>query len=422
MDWPKAKGDTVPRTTPAATYLRLVRRSLAGIRRALPALAAFGEGMARPVLAGGNLAPAAVTEFWPSEFSGRAGGLMGLKSGQWVPERRTDVAYFALPDPRRWDPRRDERLARLLKSPGQLFVIGRKEDLAALGAARRFAGFTGGPAADDGLYALGDMRPLAPLRPFEQIVRGWAAAGEFIAACTRAGRMPIIWMSVWLEGALVRNASFTPLDNRREPWSTPMFHKDRYIPPLAAGRVGAEFLDFAEGMLGALEGQLDVLARAGRWLADARRAGRRVRTVAVGHSYPMILERPKEGYPLEWGGSVSDLAKAVPADLGRGDVALHLGYSPVNVEDVQRICARGIRFIYTSPYGRPAALGDHRNLLWLDLPWRPGDACVDVPGYSVRILPSSSSAHTMAYFAILAEMAEGMGWQSNAKCVMRNAK
>ena len=70
-----------------------------------------------------------------------------------------------------------------------------------------------------------------------------------------------------------------------------------------------------------------------------------------------------------------------------------------------------MRFIYTTPYGRPAALKDHKNLLWLDLPWRPADATVDVPGYSVHILPMSSSAHTMAYFALLCELAERMEWR-----------
>jgi hypothetical protein len=388
----------------------MVRRSLAGIRRDLPALANLGEAMARPLLAGGDLVPSRVAPFWPSEFSGRAGGLMGLRFPSWVPRTKKDVAYFALPDPRRWDPRRDAMLQRLVKSRGELFVIGRPEDLSALGSTRRFAGFTGGAAPEAGLYGTEAVRPLAPLRPFEQIVRGWAAAGEFIAACTRAGRMPIIWMSVWLEGSYVRNASFHPLNNIREPWPVPMFHEDRYIPPLAPGRVAGEFLDFVESMLQTLEGQLDALARAGRWLADAYRARKRLFTVAVGHSYPEILERPKEGYPLEWGHSVSDLSKAMPRDLARGDVSLHLGYSPVIVSDVKQILARGLRFIYTSPYGRPADLKDHRNLLWLDLPWRPGDACVDVPGYGVRVIPSSSSGQTMAYFAILSEMAERLGW------------
>ena len=82
-----------------------------------------------------------------------------------------------------------------------------------------------------------------------------------------------------------------------------------------------------------------------------------------------------------------------------------------DVADVLRILDRGVRFIYTSPYGRPQGLKDHPNLIWLDLPWRPGDATVDIPGYSVRALPMSSSAHTMVYFAIICELAERMGWK-----------
>jgi hypothetical protein len=147
-------------------------------------------------------------------------------------------------------------------------------------------------------------------------------------------------------------------------------------------------------------------------MAEAARAGRRISTVLVGHSYPEILElaAPKD-YPLAWLPSVSDLQLAHPDDLGLGDVALHLGYAPVDVDDVQKILDRGVRFIYTSPYGRPATLKDHENLIWLDLPWRPADATVDVPGYSVRILPMSSSAHTMVYFSLMCEMAQRMGWK-----------
>ena len=220
-------------------------------------------------------------------------------------------------------------------------------------------------------------------------------------------------MSVWLEGALVRNASFFRHDNVREPWHPPLFHDSIYIPPLQAGAVAETFLMELEKIFRTVLQQTEKLATAGQWLADAIRAGRRPSVVLVGHSYPQILELPKEGsdYPLAWLPSVSDLRKAHPAELSKGDVALHLGYSPVDVADVQRILDRGVRFIYSSPYGRPATLKAHPDLLWLDLPWRPGDATVDIPGYSVRLLPMSSSAHTIVYFAVMSELADRMGWR-----------
>jgi hypothetical protein len=180
------------------------------------------------------------------------------------------------------------------------------------------------------------------------------------------------------------------------------------LPPGYAAR---EFLAALSPIYEGLLAQHERLSKAGNWLADAVRAGRRPSMVAVGHSYPMILElNDPADCPVGWCPSISDLRRAHPQELGKGDVAIHLGYSPVNVDHVEALLNRGIRFIYSSPYGRPASLREHPNLLWLDLPWRPGDATVDIPGYSVRMLPMSSSAHTMCYFALLAELAERMEW------------
>jgi hypothetical protein len=233
-------------------------------------------------------------------------------------------------------------------------------------------------------------------------VRGWLVTGEMIAACTRAGKMPHIWMSVWLEGALVRNASFYKHDNLREPWHVPLFHERIYIPPLAPMRVAREFLSELKKIHARLVEQERQLSSASGWVADAKRGGRHLSMVAVGHCYPEILETPASELPVKWCRSVSHIRRAHPRELTQGDVAIHFGYSPVDLEDVTDLLDRGVRFIYSSPYGRPATLKDHPNLIWLDLPWRPADATVDVPGYSVRILPMSSSAHTMAYFSVLA--------------------
>jgi hypothetical protein len=404
-------GSDVRESAPAMQYLNLIGQRIAAMREDLGRLADLGERMARPLLAGGGLFAPRIGTYWPSEFGGRAGGLMGLKPSDYLAQSSNDVAFTTLPDARRWKPADDAAFAKLLASPAQIFIIGREQDLNAAAPASRIAGFTGGAGAEEGLYGHDSNRPLAPLRPFEQFVRGWVTAGEMIAAMTRAGRMPIIWMSVWLEGAFVRNATFIRHHNLREPWSAPLFHDEIYVPPLDSGYVARTFLAELEKLHTRLIAQAPQLATAGRWMAQAKRAGKRLSTVAVGHSYPAVLEiREPKDYPLEWLPSISDLRHAHPQELGPGDVALHLGYSPVDAADVQKILDRGVRFIYSSPYGRPAKLTDHPNLLWLDLPWRPADATVDVPGYSVRICPMSSSAHTMAYFAMVSELAEHMGW------------
>jgi hypothetical protein len=396
--------------TPGLQYLDLVGTKIAAIEKQVPMLAGIGEKMASSLLAGGALFTPPVARFWPSEFGGRAGGLMGLRPSDYVPESRKDVAYFALP--RKWDDRSKEQLKKVAKSKAQLFAIGRPEDVDGLVPASRFAAFTGGAAPDEGLFGLDEFRPLSPVRKFEQFVRGWLTTGEMIAACTRAGKMPIIWMSVWLEGAFARNATFFKHDNLREPWFTSLFHDAWYVPPLEVGYTSGEFLSLLKKIHGGLIAQSRQLAQAGAWLAEAKKANKRIWTVAVGHSYPEILElaEPKR-YPIEWGHSYSDLRKALPADLKKGDTVLHMGYAPVHVSDIKGILARGIRLIHSSPYGRPAELKNHENFIWLDLPWRPADATVDIPGYGVRILPMSSSAHTMAYFAILAEMAVKLGWK-----------
>ena len=393
-------------------YLELIRTRIERVKHDLPKLVALGESIARPLLEGGNLFAPQIGTYWPSEFGGRAGGLMGLAASDCVAQSEKDVAFTTLPDARRWKPDDDPRWRKLIESPATIFINGRPEDLAGACPLDRIAGFTGGAGAEEGLCARADLKPLAPVRPFEQLLRGWLTTGEMIAACTRAGRMPIIWMSVWLEGALVRNASFVRHDNLREPWSAPLFHDSIYVPPIAPGAVAKGFLAELEAIYILLIAQRDRIAQAAQWMSEALAARKRVSTNLVGHSYPEILEIAKPNdYPLAWRHTRSDLREAHHPDLAAGEVALHLGYSPVDVEDVQRILDRGVRFIYTSPYGRPEGLQDHPNLLWLDLPWRPGDATVDVPGYSVRILPMSSSAHTMLYFALLCEVAERMRWR-----------
>ena len=418
-------------SSPAATFLTLIRQQLDGIRADVPHLVDMGQGIGDALLAGGTMFIGRAAPFLPSEMGGRAGGMMNLRG---KPENAEDVGLFAVPDPRRWDAANDEELARLVNGKAKLFVVGREEDLPA-DAAKRVEAFTGGTDPTIGSYVYGNYAPLVSTRQFEQFVRAWVTFGEAVAACTRGEKMPVLYMSVWLEGAIARNAafSFTDYNNYGEPRDcrplvpTPVFHHERYVPPLAGGYPAEQFLATAEKFITLLERQADTLAEAGRWIADALQAGKRVHVTAVGHSYPRILELPesetrdrwrrkapsydKSVYPLEWALSRSDLLRALPDDLGDGDVMLHLGYAPVIKERVDTILARGIKLIHTSPYGRRKDTPEHPNFLWFDLPWRPGDADVDIPGYGARMMPASSTSHAITYNAILAEAAERMNWR-----------
>ena len=136
-----------------------------------------------------------------------------------------DVGLFALPDARFWNPEKDETLQKVLETQAQLFVVGREDELPAQFAKRHRRLHRRRSLSSEGGYTIEDTRPLTGFRAFEHFVRGWITQGEMIGACTRGGKMPAVWMSVWLEGALVRNDAFTEHDNLREPWSTPFFHK-----------------------------------------------------------------------------------------------------------------------------------------------------------------------------------------------------
>lgn len=407
-------------SSPAASYLQQADACLAAVRTDMPRLIDFGRRIAERLLAGGDLVLAPVRPYVATEFAGRAGGLMRIATwikGRHEPRLSEDrTALFAMPHPERLDADAREVLDRLADSPAKLFAIGREQDVAAAGLRDRVEASTGGVARDAGGYRHGVHDPLVPMWPLDEMVRGWVVMGELITACIRAGRMPRVWMSVWLDGAFVRNASMVDSEPLREPFGPTMFHEPtRYVPPLAEGYAGHAFVDALEAIHRRLTEQQAALERAGDHLAAALRNGRRARAVLVGHAYPQLLglghRGGDDGYPVSWGRSVSDLARAVPDDFADGDAMVHLGYGPLDVEAVRQVVDRGVRLIHSSPYGPRPGMVDDDRFVWLDLPWRPGDAIVDVPGYSSRILPSSSSSMTMAWFAILSQTAERMTWE-----------
>ena len=234
----------------------------------------------------------------------------------------------------------------------------------------------------------------------------WTFIAEYVAAHTRAGRMPTLWQSMFVPGAAIRNDRI----------GDEAFHSDRRVPPVEPGVLGREYCDKVERILGDIQaGELSEFPRAGAVCAAALEHGRTVGAGLIGHFMTSQLRMPS--YPdglfavrdNEYG--VAQLAET----LGRGDVWLHVGYSYTPLRELWFARRVGIRSIAVYS-GGPLLLGEGAPVppepglsdVYIDPHWRHGDAAVTVPGYDVPILPPSGIVMVTCYWMIIGETLAAM--------------
>ena len=392
---------------PAVRYLDGIAEEVAAARRDLPRLTKLAEQAAGNLLAGGELIAPPVAPWWASELTGRAGGPMRVMRDASKAGKR-DVALFALPHPALADLKTAAALQSVLDGSADLYVLGpdsivstyRTPDGRMIGGRRKLA-CLGGPPMGAGLFPRQNLPPVAPFRPVAELVRGWVFIGEVVAACTRQGKMPTIWQSIAIPGSRQRNASIKTTSGPHAG-QFPFLHADRRVPPMPPGKAGAAYLDAIARYLRVLRSQADRFARAGQWLADARRSRHRVVAIAQGHSPVLIVGRDNETrVPIKL--YAGDYVKGIVPHAKPGDAVVALCYMAIPVEAVIGTLDKGCRVVIACPYGLPDALKDRPNLLWLDTAWQVGDAAVDVPGYDVKMLPASAVMQMSALYALVAE-------------------
>ena len=112
----------------------------------------------------------------------------------------------------------------------------------------------------------------------------WAWTGEFVAACTRLGRMPVLYQSYGLPGG----------PERGKKYQGKKFHDDLSIKPIPAGVLGREYLERIEQLLAKIgDTQLPKIIQAGAWWGRASSA-----TVLVtGHMFPRHTQDPRSPCP-----------------------------------------------------------------------------------------------------------------------------
>jgi hypothetical protein len=195
---PPSPASTPP--APAAAYLHALAGKLEEARARLPQIAALAEQMAERHLHGGLIGFPSIGSTLEQELVGRSGGLMNIGFDRaWKPQRTPeekaqDMAIFS------WDadPKPDD-LAKLRHAKEQgLFLIGfgpRASAKLAEHAAACDAWIDTGAGDDDRAVSLPDGRRVGKTNIFANAVNGWLFTGEFVAALTRRGKMPVMWKS-----------------------------------------------------------------------------------------------------------------------------------------------------------------------------------------------------------------------------------
>jgi hypothetical protein len=344
----------------AEDYLSAVQATIAQTRSNLATLAESADRAANEFVSGGSLWVAGRQPDFIAEACGRAGGLMAIAPlGLRVPKNH-DVILYAV--------------------PGSL----NPEDLKILDQWRKQGANVVEFSSSAGLY-----RGHFPIDTVANVVGLWTWTGEFVAACTRLGKMPVLYQSYGLPGG----------PERGKKYEGKKFHEDLTIKPIPAEVLGRDYLHKIEWMLTRIGNtQMPKLLQAAKWWGPATSA-----TILVtGHMFPPHAQDPRSP-PL-------GIFAAVPAweDKDLLDTShppqfvLCLGYQFAPRRLVDQAKAMGVKLVYTDvqPAQPPEPAS---NILYIDPAWPLADGCVTVPGYDVPILPASGIIQAAIYWTIASE-------------------
>jgi hypothetical protein len=351
---------------PPATdnYLSRLQDTIARSRTNLATVTKSADKAAGEYLSGGNIWAAGRQADFISEACGRAGGLMAIAPLGGSAQARHDIILYAVPD------------------------AVEQEDLSRLDQWR-----------EKGVTVIQFSSPAGvfdnhfPIDTVANVVDLWTWTGEFVAACTRLGQMPVLYQSYGLPGG----------PKRGKKYQGKRIHDDLSVKPIAPGVLGREYLDQIQRMLTKINAtQMPKILQAAKWWSDVPTAS--ATTLFTGHMFPRHAQDPRAL-------RISDFA-AVPAweDKEILDAShppafvLCLGYQFTPQKLLDQAKALGVKLVYSDvqPAQPPEPAS---NILYLDPAWLLADGCVTVTGYDVPILPASGVVQAAVYWTIVSERA-----------------
>jgi len=392
----------------ADLFVRQARAVLAQVEADLPRITASAERAAAIYVENDDFG-LGVDGHGPffCELQGRSGGVM-LAAGWWPMERTVAGTWkgLVLYGLRQGEREADlKRISRYEQAGSKVFLFGTRELLAAAGeAGASCEGVVEVPAA-----AGETVNPRT--YDWASVAVGWVWTGEFVAACTRLGKMPVMFQSIAVPNGMERIKANQVKDSPAGPFRK--FHETA-PPAVAAGRLGREFLSAARRRMDSLvRNELPDIREAARRAVAARALSRRLYVIAGGHAMPPALSVPRDpAYFRAIRGAKQRSGRGEqPLPLEAGDFLLSIGYDgiPNGADDgflADYARQAGATCVWSAATYRPERVRPAAGELFIDQQWEYGDAEVAVPGYDVRILPTSGLLSIAVYEMIHAEMSD----------------
>lgn len=247
-------------------------------------------------------------------------------------------------------------------------------------------------------------------------LRLWTFQAELISAFMRRGKIPGILLSVTYESPQI--------------WNTPLLHDYKFIPafnvePVAKARFGNTYLNHLQQIVtNIVPKQRPQFRKAAKWLADAVRSKHKAFALLIHGVNPVGLRGDPGLFKVYSEGNA--YYPQFEDEVRKDDVALFVGYNwypPRLANAVDQVSGKQILCFTlvqdvppkTAVYGEVGELlhptsfdqlpqGDNR--IYIDLKFAQYNAVLQIPGYPVPALESSSFAEDVTYWHLAADTVE----------------
>jgi uncharacterized phosphosugar-binding protein len=384
----------------AAEYLTLIQRKIADIENELPKIVRAADLTAEKIVRGGKLYAASDEDGFQTELLSRSGGLMGMsRLDLAAPASEDDVVLLGDLQQRPKSHSYSLRERRKKYSPLVIAFASSESDI------RTDCDIlidNGLPAGTAPVIRSGE-ESICPAGGVINIASAWAFTAEYVASCSRRGRMPVCWQSACVPNGMKWN----------ERYMGRVFHEPEEvsiegIPP---GELAKRYLDYLQHALRGLEAnEMPKFERAGRLASKAIRRGNTVWCDCTGHHMP--AQKGMAGDP----GIVRMVfpeRKETSGPFVSGDVFFYNGYFlfPEDIFEKVREAEVASVWIMGGRERMPELKADrHEQMdeIQIDAHWHYGDACIKVPGYEIPIIPPSGVVMTTTLWMLIAETAKAL--------------